>query len=332
MFESAMRLSLECAAQGPLAGGNPRVGCVLVDETGSFVAKGWHRGAGTPHAEIDALSKVESASGLTAVVTLEPCNHTGRTGPCAEALIEAGIKRVVYSVSDPGALSGGGADRLRSAGVEVITGVLSDAGEALIEYWLTSELRGLPWVTAKWGSSLDGKVAASDGTSQWITSVESRNFIHEKRTENDVIVVGTGTAIADDPSLTARTPNGDLYEHQPKPVVIGGRTVPDGAALFLHPRGFETKQGELKEILAELYADGVRRVFVEGGPTLVGSFIKQGLVDEFIVCIAPILLGGNNSAVADVGVSTMSEAVNLRVIERQILGGDTVLTLRKAEK
>jgi diaminohydroxyphosphoribosylaminopyrimidine deaminase/5-amino-6-(5-phosphoribosylamino)uracil reductase len=332
MFESAMRQALECAERGPLAGGNPRVGCVLVDEKGSVVAEGWHRGAGTSHAEIDALKKVESAAGLTAVVTLEPCNHTGRTGPCAEALIEAGIARVVYAVSDPGALSGGGAERLRSAGIEVIEGVLAAAGEALIEHWLTAERRGLPWVTAKWGSSLDGKVAAADGTSQWITSVESRNFIHEKRSENDIIVVGTGTAIADDPSLTARTPNGDLYENQPKPVVIGKRTIADGAALYCHPRGFENKQGELKEILAELYAAGARRVFLEGGPTLVGSFISQGLVDEFIVCIAPILLGGNNSAMADVGVSTMSEAVGLRVIERQVLGEDTVLTLRKAGK
>ncbi|NUT58987.1 MAG: bifunctional diaminohydroxyphosphoribosylaminopyrimidine deaminase/5-amino-6-(5-phosphoribosylamino)uracil reductase RibD, partial [Agromyces sp.] len=162
-----MRRALELAMRGPATGVNPRVGCVILSPHGDVLAEGWHRGAGTAHAEVDALSRLApgAAEGATAVVTLEPCNHTGRTGPCAEALIEAGVARVVYAVADPGDHSAGGADRLRAAGVEVTAGVLADEAEAVLDDWLFAARHHRPHVTVTWASTLDGRAAAADGTS-----------------------------------------------------------------------------------------------------------------------------------------------------------------------
>ncbi|MGO2665098.1 bifunctional diaminohydroxyphosphoribosylaminopyrimidine deaminase/5-amino-6-(5-phosphoribosylamino)uracil reductase RibD, partial [Mycetocola reblochoni] len=173
-WDDPMRRAFALAAQGPERGINPRVGCVILSPDGRTLAEGFHRGAGTAHAEVDALSRLApgAASGATAVVSLEPCNHTGRTGPCAEALIAAGIARVVYTVADPGEASSGGAERLRAAGVEVAGGVLVADGEALLDDWLVAARLGRPVVTVKWASTLDGRAAAADGSSQWITGPE----------------------------------------------------------------------------------------------------------------------------------------------------------------
>ncbi|MEY4476696.1 MAG: riboflavin-specific deaminase [Actinomycetota bacterium] len=329
-YDDAVRRAAELAQRGPRTGENPQVGCVLLDASGAIVAEGWHRGAGTPHAEVDALSKVEDATGLTAVVTLEPCNHTGRTGPCAQALIAAGVSRVVYSQKDPGVEAGGGADTLRAAGIEVIGDVLPRVGEELIQRWLTANRLGRPWVTAKWGSTLDGRTAAADGTSQWITSAESREYIHLLRSQHDTIAVGTGTALADNPSLTARTPDGNLFPHQPLPVVIGNRDIPAGSSLWSHPRGVLQESGDLAEILQRLYGIGVRSLFLEGGPGLMNSFIREGLVDEYVVCIAPLLLGGDRTSTGDLGISTLAEGRRLTILDTKHLGGDIVITAREA--
>ena len=324
-----MRHALSLAGHGPVTGGNPQVGCVLVDADGAIVAEGWHRGAGTPHAEVDALSKVTSAAGLTAVVTLEPCNHTGRTGPCSEALIAAGIARVVYAVSDPGAHSSGGADRLRDAGIPVDGGVLAAEVEAFIHPWLVATRRGRPWVTVKWASSLDGRAAAADGTSRWITGTAARQRVHEQRADSDAIVVGTGTVFADDPSLTARGDAGELLAHQPIPVVIGERPVPATAKLRSHPAGLiETRSRDLEQVLAGLQAQGVRRVFVEGGPVVASAFIAQGLVDELLVYLAPTLIGGPATAIGDIGVSTIGEQRRLSITAVERLGDDILLVAR----
>lgn len=329
-YDDAMRRARELAERGPRTGENPQVGCVLVDDTGAIVAEGWHRGAGTMHAEVDALSKVESAHGLTAVVTLEPCNHTGRTGPCAGALIAAGVARVVYSLDDPGHESSGGAETLRAAGIEVVSGVLSGEGYQLVERWLTANRLGRPWVTAKWGSSLDGRTAAADGTSQWITSAESRTYIHLLRSQHDTIAIGTGTAIADNPSLTARTADGNLFPNQPLAVVIGDTPLPDGSGLWSHPRGVLQESGNLVDILERLYNIGVRSLFLEGGPRLMNSFIREGLVDEYVVCLAPILLGGDKTATSDLGIETLTDARRLTVTSTEVMGGTIVVTAREA--
>jgi diaminohydroxyphosphoribosylaminopyrimidine deaminase/5-amino-6-(5-phosphoribosylamino)uracil reductase len=328
-YDDAMRRALELAARGPATGGNPQVGCVLVDESGVIVAEGWHRGAGTPHAECDALSNLADARGLTAIVTLEPCNHTGRTGPCSEALIAAGVARVVYAVSDPGHESSGGAERLRAAGVEVVAGVLADEVSAFLHIWLTAVARHRPWVTVKWASTLDGRAAASDGTSQWITGTAARQRVHEQRAASDAILVGTGTVFADDPSLTARGDAGELLAHQPLPVVVGERAIPADAALHRHPAGvLETGTRELHRVLGELDARGVRRVYVEGGPTLASAIIAAGLADEYAVYLAPALLGGPRLALGELGIGTIADARRLRITSVEKLGDDLLVMAR----
>ena len=319
----AMTRALELAARGP-RGANPQVGAVILSPDGVTLAEGWHHGAGTPHAEVDALSKLApgAARGATAVVTLEPCNHTGRTGPCAVALIEAGVARVVYALDDPGAVSGGGADRLRAAGVSLEAGEQADAAHALIDGWLTAQRLGRPQITVKWAQSLDGRAAASDGTSQWITGPAARADVHRRRAAADAIVVGTGTVLADDPALTAR--DGDaLYDHQPMPVVIGSRATPADAAVHRHPHSplfYDTR--DLHAVVADLHAHGVQSVFVEGGPTLASAFIAEGLADRVLAYIAPVLLGGDRLALGDIGVPTIDAARRLTVDEWVPLGPD----------
>lgn len=331
-FEAPMRRALELAAQGPSVGPNPQVGAVLVDDAGAIVAEGWHRGAGTPHAEVDALSKVSDASGLTAVVTLEPCNHTGRTGPCSEALLAAGIARVVYAVPDPGQRSGGGAQRLRDGGVEVIEGVLSAEVEESQRVWLTAVRRRRPYVTVKWAASLDGRAAAADGSSQWITGTTARLRVHEQRAANDAILVGTGTALADDPLLTVRGEAGELQPRQPVPVVVGRRPVPDGAALRRHPSGLiETGSRDLEAVLADLFQREFRRVYVEGGPQLASAFIAAGLADEVVVYLAPKLLGGPRMALGDLGIEGIGDAIPLTFVSIETLGDDLMIVARPKE-
>ena len=332
-LEDAMRRALQLAGNGPAEGVNPRVGCVILSPAGEVIAEGWHRGAGTCHAEVDALGQLDAdaARGATAVVTLEPCNHTGRTGPCALALIDAGIGRVVYAVADPGPDSSGGADRLRAAGVDVTGGVLVDEAQAFLADWLVSARLGRPFVTLKWASSLDGRAAAADGSSRWITGPAARRDVHERRATADAILVGTGTALADDPSLTARAADGTLLPHQPRPVVVGRRPVPADAAVHRHPLSpwFEPEH-DVPALLATLRERGVRRVFVEGGPTLASAFVRAGLVDEYLVYLAPTLLGGDRLALGDIGVGGIAEQRRLRIGQLLRLGDDVLLIAQPA--
>jgi len=322
--EQAMRHALTLALRGP-RGINPQVGAVLLSPAGDVIAEGWHRGAGTAHAEVDALSKVSpgAARGATAVVTLEPCNHTGRTGPCAQALIDAGVARVVYAVDDPGVASSGGAAHLRQAGVDVEGGVLLPEATALLESWLEVQRLGRPHVTVKWAQSLDGRAAASDGTSQWITGPDARADVHRRRAAADAIVVGTGTLLADDPALTARRPDGTLFDHQPRPVIVGAREVPADARVRTHPHPFLQDDGtDLGALLARLVEQGLHSVFVEGGPALASSFLRARLVDDVLVYIAPTLIGGERLATGDLGVATITDQLRLAVTAVERLGDD----------
>jgi diaminohydroxyphosphoribosylaminopyrimidine deaminase/5-amino-6-(5-phosphoribosylamino)uracil reductase len=331
-YAAAMRSALAIAANGPATGVNPQVGCVLLDADGIIVAEGWHRGVGTAHAEVDALSKVDSAAGLTAVVTLEPCNHQGHTGPCSVALINAGVVRVVYAIPDPSPTAGGGAERLRDAGVEVIEGVLAAEATEFQHKWLTSARLGRPFVTVKWAASLDGRAAAADGSSQWITGAASRQKVHEQRELSDAVLVGTGTVLADDPSLTARGDAGELMEHQPLPVVIGERAIPGDAKLWEHPRGvLESGSRNLHEVLGWLFEQGIRRAYVEGGPTLASAFVAAGLVDEYSIYLAPKLIGGPKLALGDIGVGNISDAKKLHITSIENLGDDLMISARPKE-
>lgn len=338
----AMRRALALALRGP-RGLNPQVGAVILSPAGDVLAEGWHRGAGTAHAEVDALSHLtaDAARGATAVVTLEPCNHTGRTGPCAQALIDAGIARVVYAVADPGPLSGGGGAHLSAAGVEVEPGVLADEGTALLQSWLTVQRLGRPHVTVKWAQSLDGRAAAADGTSKWITGPAARADVHRRRAEADAIVVGIGTVLADDPALTARREDGSLAERQPVPVVLGQRAIPDDAAVRRHPHPFLHRDGENlggespdgPSLMAQLRALGIQRVFVEGGPTIASAFIRAGLADEILAYVAPTLIGygadgGDHPALRRLGVDTIDQQRRLDVASVERLGNDLLIVAR----
>lgn len=355
VLEDAMRRALALARRGPHEDRNPQVGCVLLDPEGRIVAEGWHRGAGTPHAEIVALEQLPEkwrgrSRELTAVVTLEPCNHTGRTGPCARAL--AGLGAVVYALEDPSPLAGGGAETLRSAGVEVRGGVLSGEARALLRDWLkrqgpareaeesASSRARRPLVTAKWAQTLDGRAAAADGSSRWITGPEARADVHRRRAEADAILVGTGTVIADDPALTARGEDGELLvppAEQPLPVVLGRSGIPSGSRLLDHPalaaRGLSAplrlEGADLTRDLAALHERGVRRLFVEGGPTVTSALIAAGLVDEVLVYIAPALLGGPRTALGDLGIPSMEEIARLSVTAVERLGEDLLIRATK---
>lgn len=323
----AMRRALQLARRGP-RGLNPQVGAVILSPAGEVLAEGFHRGAGTPHAEVDALSQLApgAARGATAVVTLEPCNHTGRTGPCALALIDAGVTRVVYALDDPTDAASGGADRLRRAGVDVESGIERDAAESVVHDWTALVRTGRPHVTVKWAQSLDGRAAADDGTSQWITGPAARRDVHARRAAADAIVAGTGTVHADDPALTARADDGSLLDAQPTPVIVGRRDTAPDAAVRRHPREplfYATH--DVTAVMADLGARGVQRVFVEGGPTLASAVVGAGLADELLVYVAPVLLGGSRLALGDVGVPTIADARRLSVASIQNLGDDLLI-------
>ncbi|WP_375401493.1 bifunctional diaminohydroxyphosphoribosylaminopyrimidine deaminase/5-amino-6-(5-phosphoribosylamino)uracil reductase RibD [uncultured Amnibacterium sp.] len=326
--ERAMARALQLAARGPAGGVNPRVGCVLLDADGRVLAEGWHRGAGTDHAEVDALGHLApgAARGATAVVTLEPCDHTGRTGPCSVALIDAGVARVVIGEADPNPLAAGGAARLRAAGIQVDQGPLAAEAARLNRRWAASLRLGRPFVTAKWAASLDGRVAAADGTSRWITGTEARLDVHRRRAEHGAIVVGTGTALADDPALTARDAEGALLPHQPRPVVVGRREPPADAAVRRHPLPLlrETAH-DPAALLDRLQQAEVRSVFLEGGPTLLSAFAAAGLVDEYLIYLAPTLLGGDRLATGDLGVATIDEQRLLTIDDITRLGDDLLV-------
>ncbi|MBK0422180.1 dihydrofolate reductase family protein [Leucobacter sp. CSA2] len=390
LLEEAMRRALELAERGPADNANPQVGCVILDPSGRIVAEGWHLGSGTPHAEVDALAHLPAewrsrAGELTAVVTLEPCNHTGRTGPCAVALVDSGIGHVAYALSDPGDASSGGAETLRAAGVEVLSGIEAASAESLLAPWFERAARAAtgadqslsdsaaaggavrrpaprPRVIAKWAQTLDGRAAAADGTSQWITGAEARADVHRRRAAADAILVGTGTLLADDPALTARDAEGGLLvppAEQPIPVVLGRRDIPAGARVLAHPAlsgaaasgsgtgaAPETSSpnvpaallapaapaapirlsGEnLEADLAELASRGFESVFVEGGPTVTSALIAAGLVDELLIYVAPALLGGPRLALGYLGIPSMSGIRRLTVSGIERLGSDLLI-------
>lgn len=327
-WDEPMLRAIELARRGPARDRNPQVGCVIVTEDGRIIAEGWHSGAGTDHAEVAALAALEpgAAHGATAVVTLEPCNHIGTTGPCAQALVQAGVGRVVFGVADPGTRSCGGARTLAEAGVAVVPGVCEEQTTALISDWLVSTRLGRAHVTLKWASSLDGRAAACDGTSQWITGPEARAHVHAERARADAILVGTGTALADDPSLTARDADGALLAEQPVPVVVGLRGLPPNARVFRHPNAVMLEHShDLAGMLDELRQRGLHRVLVEGGPQLASAFVEADLVDEYLVYLAPTLLGGGRTALGEIGVGTLGERKNLQITRVDRLGHDLLI-------
>jgi diaminohydroxyphosphoribosylaminopyrimidine deaminase / 5-amino-6-(5-phosphoribosylamino)uracil reductase len=329
-----MRRAFTLAERGPQNGPNPRVGAVVLSATGEIVGEGWHRGAGTPHAEVAALADVRRRShptqGTTIVVSLEPCNHTGLTPACTSALRDAGVARVVYSVADPNPAAAGGGQTLRALGVEVVDDLMAAQGREVLGPWWSAMTLGRPYVTLKTAMSLDGRAAAADGTSRWITSPQSREHAHQVRAGMGAILVGTGTVLADDPELTARA-DGTVVA-RPLRVVMGRRDLPPDARLLTD--GFATlhlRTHDPAEVLADLWSRQVRHLLVEGGPTVASAFLRAGLVDEVQAYLAPVLLGSGRPAVLDLGVTTLADAVRLAPVSTQQLGPDTLVVARREE-
>lgn len=326
---AAMRRALTLAALGPGRGPNPRVGCVVLDVAGEVAGEGWHAGAGNPHAEVEALRAAgPRARGGTAVVTLEPCAHTGRTGPCVQALVDAGVARVVVAALDPNPQAAGGAERLRATGVEVETGVLAAESARLNRRWMFAVGHGRPFVTWKFAATLDGRSAAADGSSRWITGEAARADVHLLRAGADAVVVGTGTVLADDPQLTVRDADGRPAGEQPLRVVVGGRDLPPGArVLDAAAETVHLRTRDPRAVLADLHRRQIRHAWLEGGPTLAAAFWRAGLVDEVIAYLAPALLGAGSSAVGDLGVATVAGAARLHLTDVVRIGDDLRLTL-----
>jgi diaminohydroxyphosphoribosylaminopyrimidine deaminase/5-amino-6-(5-phosphoribosylamino)uracil reductase len=328
-LDAAMRLAVEQADRVKGATyPNPPVGAVILDATGEVVGVGATEPTGGAHAEVVALRRAgELARGGTAVVTLEPCNHHGRTPPCVDGLLAAGVSRVVYAVADPNPVAAGGASRLTDAGVEVVAGVLGTevAGGPLRE-WLHKQRTGLPHVTWKFATSVDGRSAAADGSSQWITSEAARADVHRRRGVVEAIVVGTGTVLFDDPTLTARQPDGSLADRQPLRVVVGLREIsPESNVLNDDSRTMVIRTRDPHEVMRAL--SDRTAVLLEGGPTLAGAFLRAGVIDRIIAYVAPMLLGGPITAVDDVGVLSMAGAQRWRFDGIEAIGPDVRLSL-----
>ena len=356
--ELKIRRALELAARGwGITSPNPMVGCVIAAPEGTLMAEGWHEGPGTPHAEAMALSAAgEGARGSTLYCTLEPCDHFGRTGPCTEAIVSAGVARVVVSAVDPNPMvNGRGIARLREAGVQVDTGVLEQEAEALIETYAKHVTTGVPFVTYKVAASLDGRTAAADGSSKWITGEESRSEVQRLRAGSDAILIGSGTALSDDPILTARLPGyegrpalrvvadstgrlpatGNLFDGQAPTLIATTEAAPQsrreewaqaGAEVLALDPGPDGRV-PLVTLLAHLGKRDVQSVLVEGGATLAGAMVSGGLFDKVVLFFAPKLIGGADSpgVLGGPGAPNLAEALPLRISDVRRLGDDLMV-------
>lgn len=300
---------------------NPWVGCVLVGPDGEVVGEGATQPPGGPHAEAVALAAAgPRARGATAVVTLEPCSHHGRTPPCADALVAAGVARVVVGVADPDPkVSGAGLERLRAGGVDVAVGVCGDDVAEQLAPYLVHRRTGRPYVVLKLAASLDGRTAAPDGTSQWITGPEARVDAHRLRAESDAVIVGAATVRADDPALTVRHVPG----RDPLRVVLG--SAPPGARV--HP--CLEVSGDLGAVLDDLGRRGVVQAMVEGGATVAGEFHRRGLVDRYVVYLAPALFGGDDARglFSGPGAATVADVWRGRIAGVTAVGRDLRIEL-----
>ena len=361
-YESYMRRALELAkkAEGNTSP-NPLVGCVIVDAEGRIAGEGWHHRAGTPHAEVNAIAdmKAKHAQGHTAFITLEPCSHWGRTGPCCEALIQAGIKRVVAAMEDPNPkVAGNGFRRLREEGVEVIVGICEKEARRLNEHFLLWVTQKRPFVSLKFAETLDGKLATPARDSRFVTGREAHVYSHYLRKIHDAILVGIGTVLDDDPELTTRLVEGKdpvrivldsrvriplaakVLQGEAKTIVVTG---PDGdvekcrklqSLLNVEVLTLPCENGKISvpALLQSLYASEIASVLVEGGSEVLGSFLDARTADRVYAFIAPKLVGGKNAlpAISGKGIDVMSCCASVTEPELLTLGKDWLITGRVA--
>jgi diaminohydroxyphosphoribosylaminopyrimidine deaminase/5-amino-6-(5-phosphoribosylamino)uracil reductase len=335
LIQRAMLRANKLAAHGlGLTSPNPIVGAVILNKDGQEISSGFH--AGSDHAEVIAINNANAAgfkdfSQCTLVVTLEPCNHQGKTGPCSEAIISAGIKSVVYGVSDPNPIAQGGAARLKSAGINVIAGIETAEVAFTNRAWLKKIQTGYPWVMSKIAATLDGKIAAADGTSQWITCEESRRDVAKLRNESDVIVTTTATVLADNPDLTPRfvdgvNPSGRIKN--PVRVVMGERSIPSDYKVnneraetrFIQNHNFQA-------LLDMARSAGWNQIMIEAGAVFNGELVRAGLVDEIILYQAPAVLGAGTNFLSNLTIETLSDRINFSYGEISRVGTDMKIQL-----
>lgn len=345
-----MYRAIDLAQLWPNTHPNPRVGAVIADVSGKVVGEGWHRGAGTDHAEVVALREAgDAALGATMYVSLEPCASQGRTPPCVDALLEAGISRVIVGTIDPDTrVNGEGIRQLEDAGVEVVTGVAESAARSIDPAYFHHRETGLPLVTVKWAMTLDGSVAAVDGTSQWITGVSAREDGHGQRSRVDGVVVGAGTLRVDDPRLDVRVEG--FAGVQPRPVVVAGKTrLPEDAAIWdrdpvvVATHDLEVPSGELvlvsesegwpdpRESCRRLGEMGMLHLLVEGGPTLTTAWWHAGVVSRGVVYIGSKIGGGAGLSPLAGVFSTMGQAIDVEFEEIRSVGEDVVIVFRRKQ-
>ncbi|HEX3071949.1 MAG TPA: bifunctional diaminohydroxyphosphoribosylaminopyrimidine deaminase/5-amino-6-(5-phosphoribosylamino)uracil reductase RibD [Thermoanaerobaculia bacterium] len=328
-MEDLMRRALDLAARGRYSvSPNPMVGCVIVRD-GNVIGEGWHHRAGEPHAEIEALRNCD-ARGATMIVTLEPCAHHGRTPPCAAAIIAAGIAHVVVAMRDPHEAASGGIEKLRTAGIEVTTGVLENEARRLNEIFIHAVTHRRPFVLLKAGMTLDGKLATVTGDSQWITSEASREKSLALREEYDAILVGGGSIRADNPRLTRRLGLNTSAAGWTRVILDRSAVVPPHATVLTDGGStiHITKNIDLDDLLADLYERGIHSVIVEGGSQILSEFIRRGMWQKMILFVAPMVIGGAiaPSIFSGEGIAKLADAYRFRFDRVDIVGSDVMIT------
>ncbi|MBS1721336.1 MAG: bifunctional diaminohydroxyphosphoribosylaminopyrimidine deaminase/5-amino-6-(5-phosphoribosylamino)uracil reductase RibD [Armatimonadetes bacterium] len=328
--QALMARAIELSLLGSTAP-NPHVGCVIA-VNGEIVGEGYHERAGGDHAEVAALKMAgERARGGTAYVTLEPCNHQGRTGPCTEAMIAAGVMRLVYAVADPNPRAAGGAERMRAAGLQVEHGLLAAEAEAANEAWLTAVRRGRPWVRLKVAASMDGRIALPSSESKWITGEKIRQRMHRLRAESAAIVVGRRTVEVDDPLLTPRGEG--LGGITPLRVVLDPSSKLDTARYRVFgadaPTLHVTGETHIQDLLDDLFERGLTSVLVEGGAVTHRSFLEADCVDEIVLCLGNVILGDGPSWVSGLDLESLGEASRWRLESTEAIDNDCLIKFRR---
>lgn len=329
---------------------NPPVGAVLVEpKTLKIIAKGYHRGYGLPHAEVEVIKKAnEKAKGAILYVTLEPCNHYGKTPPCTKKIVEAGISKVICAIRDPNPLAQGGLEILKSYGIDVKSGILEREAKVLVRFFLSQILRKSPWIIVKVASSLDGKISVSTGDSKWITNLKARKMVHKLRGTVDAILVGKNTILKDNPELTTRFVKGknpiriildtnlSLYpefqvfkiEKNKKTILVCGEHIFSEKEKIFKKKAVEVwklplkeKRIDLRALIEKCYQEKITSLLIEGGGEVIGSFINEGLVDEIFYFIGPLIIGDRDGipAVKGRALQSLKEALFLEEIKVQKL-------------
>lgn len=318
-FTGAEVIGMETALTAARLGvrsSTPLAGAVILDADGTVLAIGHHLGAGTPHAVVDVITRLlgtgvkRDLSAATIIVTLEPCVTDDPQGSCAHAIVDAGIGNVIFAVAYPQKSDDSGAQVLRREGINVRSGLMQDEAQDMNRQWFIAVKAQRPFVTARLAQTIDSRIAAADGSNQWITSVQSRRDSHTLRSRVDAIVVGTGTVLFDNPRLTARDDDGQESASQPLRVVMGTRAIGPDAAVRQSTSGefLQLATHDPNEVLAELHQRGIGHVMIEGGSMINAAFLQAALVDELVVYLAPTLLGAGVSALNDIGIGTLALA------------------------